>query len=256
VVHRTFYPSFDFEVRENRIESIKLIDSFFMIISFSDTESGAIELAKKGHRKATDKGKDRVFEGIKEDWDSFLSSIKGNEKKYKILLEEALTALRMNLYAPRNKMRYYCSAPCKIHFNYFWGWDTAFHALGINHFNSDLAIENLLTQFAGMRANGMLCSMIDDSLTPSSDISQPPAQAWAIDEIYKKTGNLEFLQEMYLKSKAYLRWFYKERDLDEGGLYEFHTAGETGWDDTPRFLGVREGVTIGTRITIVKDINF
>jgi len=256
-VHRAFYPSFDFKVRENKIESKEPTGSFFIIISFSDAESGAIKLAKEGHQKAAGRGKDRLFEEIKKDWNSFLDSInlKGNVKKYKILLEEALTALRMNLYAPRNKMQYYCSVPCKIHFNYFWGWDTAFHALGINHFNSDLAVENLLTQFAGMKPDGMLCSMIDDSLTPSSDISQPPAQAWAIDEIYKKTGDLDFLQNMYLKSKDYLKWFYKERDLDEGGLYEFHTAGETGWDDTPRFLGVREGITIGTRITSIDTID-
>jgi hypothetical protein len=258
---RAFFPSFCFKVdadsKKGEISSVNPVDEAWVLVSFSDLIEDAIKNGRNVFKKLNGRKLDEIFKGVEQDWKKFLKIGDYNSKlgAYKNLYEMALTALRMNLYAPRKKMNHWCSVPCKIHFNYFWGWDTAFHSLGQNYFDPEMAKDNLRLQFMGMKKNGMLCSMLDDTINASSDISQPPAQGWAIDEIYEKTGDTKFLLEMYEKSKRYLLWFHRYRDLDEGGLYEFHCAGETGWDDTPRFLGLGKNVRFGTLITTIDSVD-
>ncbi|HIH96932.1 MAG TPA: hypothetical protein HA348_05590 [Thermoplasmata archaeon] len=235
-VYRAIHPSFDFSLVGNSLVSEQPISEFYLVIGFTDDKSDAFELAEKGKEILHSHNPDQLYKQVVGDWKGYLNSLAPNDPKWNPLMVEAMTALRMNLYAPRGEMNYWGSVPSKVHYNFFWGWDTPFHALGYNHFDPDLAIENMLLQFEGLKPDGMLCHMLDDSLAPVSSISQPPVQGWIVNEIWKETKNETFLRQMYEYGSSYMGWFERERDADNDGLYEFHTPDETGWDDTPRYL--------------------
>jgi len=210
------------------------VEDFFIIMGYGTSRIEATRNCLDGYVSVMREGS--PFERIEKDWNDFLASVNTDETGHETLVDMALTALRMNRYAPRNAMSLNCSVPSKVHFNFFWGWDTALQALGANFFNSTLAMEYLYTQFEGMKDNGMLCHMVDDSLEPVSNITQPPVQYYAIDAIYEKTGNTTFLDDMYEQSERYLDWFLSERDANGNGLLEYMAPDESGWDDSPRFV--------------------
>jgi glycogen debranching enzyme len=256
VIFRGFYPTFDFLISNNSLISIQEIDRFQISVGFSNNKNNALNLAKKGHEKLSIEGVDKLNNLLVKDWNEYLNCLAPNEKRYEILLKEALTALRMNIYAPRNQMRYPCSVPSKVHYNYFWGWDTPFHALGYNYFNSSLAIENMLLQFEGLKENGLLSNTLDDSLEPAQgDIAQPPNQGWAIIEIYNKCENKGFLNQMYVDFSKYVEWFEKNRDADKDGLFEYHHVWESGMDDTPRFNPYRDVSGFNLKTFDIKGID-
>jgi hypothetical protein len=204
----------------------------------------------------------KALEMVKADWERFFDALpnphltKKNEDIYKL----SAAALRNNLYAPRNKMEHWCSVPCKPHFNYFWGWDTPFHAIGYCEWGSWdwlgekgtwIAKENLLIQFQGQnKESGQIYVIQDDSLgcpfkifplslfKPFLLTSQPPVQPLAINEIYsrEKDDSKEFLKETYNSLALYIDFWEKARDRDQNGLFEPINAIEGGADDTPRLM--------------------
>ena len=63
--------------------------------------------------------------------------------KSAVLYKIAATGLYMNLYDPRNEMAFTGVVPAKGHFTRFWGWDTAFQAMGLAEFDAEVAKESL-----------------------------------------------------------------------------------------------------------------
>lgn len=51
--------------------------------------------------------------------------------------------------------------------------------------------------------------------------SKPPLAAWAVWEVYKVSGDKEFLKEMYPKLKRYHNWWYTNRDFNRNGIAEY-----------------------------------
>jgi hypothetical protein len=239
-VYRAFFPSFNFEIEGNMIKSTEELENFYLIVGFGDSRESAICAGAEGKTGVDSSSPENIISSIGKDWHFYLNFLEPNEPEYEQLFNEALTALRMNIYAPRGEMNYYGSVPCKVHYNFFWGWDTPFHALGYLKWKPELAKEQLRLQFSAIQQDGMLPHMLDDSLQPVSNISQPPVQGWVIQEIWEETGDTKFLREAYDFSSDYLKWFEKERDTDGDGLFEFHAPDETGWDDTPRYLPVKD----------------
>ncbi|PKK86219.1 MAG: hypothetical protein CVT48_02060 [Thermoplasmata archaeon HGW-Thermoplasmata-1] len=179
-----------------------------------------------------------------ESWNAFFEKLPKphtSNPEYIDTFRMSAAALRMNLYAPKNKMEYYCSVPSKPAFNFFWCWDTPFHATGQTEWDPWLAEQNFLTQFSGQSETGMVYIMLDDSLNPYLNVlySQPPVHGTAILKVYEtdpdKGRARAFLEKMYDASAKYLQWWENERDVDGDGLCEFRSGSETGWDDTPRY---------------------
>ncbi|MDY6985014.1 MAG: trehalase family glycosidase [Candidatus Thermoplasmatota archaeon] len=227
---------------------------FFIVIGYGTSRNEAMKNFLDGHYSVLRDG--TPFDRINKEWNEFLEGVNSKSKEHEALVDLALTALRMGAYAPRNRMSLHCSVPSKVHFNFFWGWDTAFQALGANFFNSTLAMEYLYTQFEGMKDNGMLCHMIDDSLAPVSNITQPPVQFYAIDAIYEKTQNKTFLEDMYERSESYIEWFFEDRDTNGNGLLEYLAPDESGWDDSPRFVIGDPGYIGSVRVCVdAVDLN-
>ncbi len=150
----------------------------------------------------------------------------------------AATALRMCLYAPRAAMTGWGAVPCKVHYNWFWLWDSAFESLGISEFDPAVAEQVMTTMMKAQARNGFLAHMTNENLKALTTHSQSPAIGWTESQVARRDPDevrrLAFVREMKSRGERYLSWWASERDRDHDGLYEFISQDEGGWDNSPR----------------------
>lgn len=140
-----------------------------------------------------------------------------------------------------------------------WLWDSSFIAIGLSHYNTRRAQQEILSLFRGQWTNGMVPNMIFgdekgyhsadiwDSRTsiyaPSdvqtSGITQPPMIAEAIVKIGKQLSHSErrlWYQKVWPNLLAYHEWLYRERNPHAEGLVVLIHPWETGLDNTPPWM--------------------
>lgn len=127
-----------------------------------------------------------------------------------------------------------------------WNWDTAFHAMGVSRYNTDLAkscIEGFL-QF--QKEDGMFPDVISakgDNIV--DDLSKPPVMPWATMITYRRCGDKEFLRRCYdrfvkneaflIKERCYEGLFFYSSQVDIEKDDYLHARWESGWDNSPRW---------------------
>lgn len=147
-----------------------------------------------------------------------------------------------------------------------WAWDTWKQAVGTARFDPALAQTQIRSMFdhqitAASPTRPQDAGMVPDVVfynDPTTEggnwnerNSKPPLAAWAVWEVYAKSGDRAFLREMYPKLAAYQAWWYRNRDHDRNGLAEYGAtvdaandspeqqrlaaAWESGMDNAPRF---------------------
>jgi putative isomerase len=174
-------------------------------------------------------------------WKKFFDSLPPphtGEDRFVELYRLAATALRMCLYAPRGSMTGWGAVPTKVHYNWFWLWDSAFEALGISEFDPGVAEQVLTTMMKPQSRNGFLAHMTNENLKRLTSHSQSPVIAWAASQIGGRDPDvyrrLSFVKAMKTRGERYLSWWASERDKDHDGLFEFISQDEGGWDNSPR----------------------
>ncbi len=129
-------------------------------------------------------------------------------------------------------------------FHGVWSWDSWKHARALANFAPELAKDQLRVMFDYQDRRGMVPDVIyADSSENNWRDTKPPLSAWAVWAIYERTGDAQFLQEMYPKILRYHEWWYANRDHDVNGLCEYgstdgtlEAAGwESGMDNAVRF---------------------
>jgi hypothetical protein len=185
---------------------------------------------------------DAVVARADAEWDAFFEKLPALAPdaldRDRTLQKLAATALRNNTYARRGRMPADAVVAAKTHFSIFAAWDTGFHSIGLADFDPPLARANLDVLFAGQREAGNLPYLTTDDMEPSylpPEYSQPPNAPWAVWETYLAAGDRDWLAAMYPRAVRVTDFWRTERDADGDGLYEFLSAFETGWDDTPRY---------------------
>ncbi len=159
-------------------------------------------------------------------------------------------------------------------FNGVWAWDSWKQAVAIAEFDTDLAKSNILAMFDYQFT-------ADDKIRPQDhgglpDVifynkaadrggngggwnernGKPPLAAWAVWEVFRKSGDTDFVKAMYPRLAAYHQWWYRNRDHNKNGLAEYGAnahpahvkddtsrrraiieaaAWESGMDNAPRF---------------------
>ncbi|MFE0171170.1 trehalase family glycosidase [Streptomyces sp. NPDC059002] len=147
-----------------------------------------------------------------------------------------------------------------------WSWDTWKQAVGTARFDPGLAQTQIRSMFdrqitADSPTRPQDAGMIPDALFYNDPArgggnwnernSKPPLAGWSVWEVYRKSGDRDFLREMYPKLAAYQAWWYRNRDHDGDGLAEYGAtvdpandsaeqrrlaaAWESGMDNAPRF---------------------
>jgi len=131
-------------------------------------------------------------------------------------------------------------------FHGFWAWDSWKHAVAVVNYDPELAKDQIRAMFDYQKSNGFVpdCIYRDTMAEPNNyRNTKPPLAAWAVWEIYRKTGDTNFLRELYPKLKSYHLWWYKKRDHDHDGLCEYGSTDgtlvaakwESGMDNAVRF---------------------
>lgn len=175
------------------------------------------------------------------------------KKKY---IEKARKIFEHNLiegYSDWKKTDYKFIAPAKKEYVYQFLWDTGFHAIVLSNFDTDWAKSEITNYLKAQWDDGFLPHIIfwkgqthdlphwaflesKLSLRPqTSAITQPPIFPIAVEEIFEKDPDKEFLKVVLPKLAAANRWLTENRDPDKDGLVSIISPNESGMDELPVF---------------------
>ncbi len=166
---------------------------------------------------------------------------KCKDKKYESLYYKALSINKVNVHTPEGQIKYMWTTPDRVPHRHMWMWDSAFHALAMSTYNPSLAEEVLFAMLSQMKPNGFIPHMANP--TDFTDITQPCVMSYATYQVYKRSGNKEFLFRCLPYLTKYLEYDMNNRDENKNGLLEWYTdpldtkckCGESGLDNSPRF---------------------
>jgi putative isomerase len=193
-----------------------------------------------------------LFQKNSKRWLGYLRAILGaqslwaKKKEYRKIAVKALLTLVNNWQGGMGDLYHDGVIPSYSpgYFNGFWAWDSWKHAVALAEFEPELAKNQVRTMFDYQDDRGMVadCIYIDKKENNYRD-TKPPLAAWAVWNIYGKTTELKFLEEIYPKLEKYHYWWYKDRDHDENLLCEYGSTDgtlkaakwESGMDNAVRF---------------------
>ncbi len=172
-------------------------------------------------------------------------------EREQVLLDKAERTLKANIYPPNKflwgKYRMISPSPTEG-FTGIWNWDAAFHAIGMLDFDHEIAKEQILGFCQFQTEDGMFPDAILESGYIEDRLCKPPVMASAAAKVYKYTGDMDFLKEIYpklVKNEAF--WVNKRLhdgmfhyDSDKSRMKDFeeykkYAAFESGWDNSPRW---------------------
>jgi glycogen debranching enzyme len=140
------------------------------------------------------------------------------------------------------------TVPSPDTYPYQWFWDSCFHAIVLSHFEPDAAKVELRSLLTKQFSNGMIPHMIywepgekhvyEWGVIGTSSLTQPPLLAYAAWEIYRRTNDMEFLQQIYPNTMAFYRYLIAERDPRGHNLISIINPDESGEDNSSRFDSV------------------
>jgi len=171
-----------------------------------------------------------------------------NNKEGKLLIAKSMMTLQNNQRAPAGGLKHRGLFPSYHYkwFHGFWAWDSWKHASALALYDPELAKDQIRAMYDFQTSSGMIadCVYRDQTIeTNNYRNTKPPLSAWVTWKIFKKTGDIGFLKELYPKIILQHRWWYKFRDHDRDGICEYGsndgtlTAAkwESGMDNGVRF---------------------
>ncbi|WP_045699946.1 MGH1-like glycoside hydrolase domain-containing protein [Streptomyces rubellomurinus] len=194
---------------------------------------------------------------------------------------KCVQTLVTNWRSPAGRIRHDAVTPSLSNkwFSGVWAWDTWKQAVGTAVFAPALAADQIRAVFdhqvpAGSAERPQDAGMVPDCVfynDPSTGggnwnerNSKPPLAAWAVWEVYRRTGDRAFLRELLPKLTAYQAWWYRTRDHHGEGLCQYGAtldpangtpedcrqaaAWESGMDNAPRF-----DAALGTTVVPNRD---
>ena len=132
-----------------------------------------------------------------------------------------------------------------------WFWDSCFHSIALIHLDTDLARAELTTLLSAALPSGFIPHLIfweeekrEEFLSHNlvgrtsqhySSTMQPPIIAYAVERVYRATGDEAFLSAAIPPLVAYYRWLRSNRDPDGDGLLSTLQPEESGMDCSPKY---------------------
>lgn len=190
---------------------------------------------------------DESFRRNRERWARYLRAVPTNaEPSRRLLAAKAIQTLVNNWRAPAGRMRYSALFPSSNvnYFNGFWAWDSWKHAVALARFDTEVAKDQVRAMFDHQDEAGMIADVVYlDASEDNWRDTKPPLAGWAIQEIFDRTGDVDFVRELYPKLVAYHAFWYSSRDHDGDGLCEYGSTDgtleaarwESGMDNAVRF---------------------
>jgi len=177
----------------------------------------------------------------KQRYDYFKKMPKCKDKRYERLYYKALSVNKVNVKSKEGNIPCRWTTPDRVPHRRMWLWDSAFHAIAMATYDTELAKDALRAVFSLAEPDGFISCMMNPY--GKTRETQPQVLAWATWNVYKKCGDKEFLQNSVDALNGYLTWDKKNRDRDGNGLLEWVVdysskscrGGESGLDNSPRF---------------------
>ena len=132
-----------------------------------------------------------------------------------------------------------------------WNWDSAFHAIGLSHFDLPLAYRQIKLFLDTQLPNGMFCDALLANGKVFDRITKPPIMYFAFWNYFEKSGDREALEYAYpkfVKNEGFWTtyrqknglFFYSAFQDDDDRLR--HCKLESGWDNSVRWDGGAENM--------------
>ena len=133
------------------------------------------------------------------------------------------------------------SGPCAG----MWNWDSAFHAMTVSRYDTQLAKNCIEGFMMFQKDNGLLPDVIKVDGKIADNYGKPPVMPWATQIVYEADGDMEFLRRNYdrfVKHEAYMLrercdrgLFYYSAQVNPEDRDYLHPRWESGWDNSPRW---------------------
>jgi hypothetical protein len=177
-------------------------------------------------------------------WNAWFTAVPKVEARYERQYYYAWWIMRAGLISPRYYMTREGMTPSKIHYVGVWQWDACFHALAYRHIDQKLAEDQIRLVLDHQRDDGMIPDAIHDEgvithldVPVAAEVTKPPITAWAALQLYEKSGNREFLDEVYEPMVRWNRWWFEFNDYNGDGLCQYNHPNSSGLDDSPLWDG-------------------
>ncbi|HEY4383716.1 MAG TPA: trehalase family glycosidase, partial [Ktedonobacteraceae bacterium] len=128
--------------------------------------------------------------------------------------------------------------------------EAAMDALFFSYADPELAAEVILGHFESVPRPNLPCMREDGSYNMVADDGQICGTApewgyplWCCDQIWRRTGDRQWLRRLYPRAAAYVRWWLEQRRDAEGWLV-YACSWESGQDVSSRFGPQQTGGTI------------
>ncbi len=159
------------------------------------------------------------------------------------LLRKAISVAKVNVEAPSGCIPRRWSTPDRWPHRHMWLWDSAFHAVGMSHYNLPLAQDILLAMLERVADSGQLPHMTHPGGAASA-VTQPPLLAWATLSLLERGADLQWAEQCRPYLHTYLEWDRLNRDRNGNGIPEWYIegqplcrCGESGLDNSPVYDG-------------------
>jgi putative isomerase len=119
-----------------------------------------------------------------------------------------------------------------------WNWDSAFHAVGISHWDPVLARDQFRILFDKQLPSGALPDVVLEKGDIVTGWTKPPVMAWAIAVVDHRSRDTSFLAAFYPKLIKLGDFWLNERGGKNDGLFYYAGADagdDSGWDDAIRW---------------------
>lgn len=243
----TFSPEMGISVSGNSYETQMLTGGRGeVVISFFENAEAEPAVLQKA--VAVQLEPDKFRREAADRWDGYLNRVLRGDMPadYNRVAVKAVVTLMANWKSARGDLYHDGVVPSHAvgYFMGFWGWDSWKHAVALARFAPELAKNQVRAMFDYQTPEGMIIDCIySDASENNARDSKPPLATWAVDEIFRQTGDSAFVREMYPKLVAYYRWWFAYRDHNRNGICEFGAcdgtleaaAWESGMDNAIRF---------------------
>ncbi|MDE2843812.1 MAG: hypothetical protein OXN21_10580, partial [Chloroflexota bacterium] len=161
-----------------------------------------------------------------------------------------LTNLRQGI-ADWNGKEFSFVVPSLTGYPFQWFWDSCFHAIALTHLDPAQAKAELTTLLSGAQPDGFIPHIIFWEMEKQPEFLsrnivgmtspnfsatiQPPIIAYAVERVYRATGDEQFRDAALPVLVAYYRWLRYHRDPDEDGLIAIIQPEEAGTDCSPKY---------------------
>lgn len=167
---------------------------------------------------------------------------KAVDSAYADLLAKALSVMKVNTESAGGAIDCLWSTPDRWPHQGMWLWDSAFHCVGMAHYNPTLALDFLKAMLHCVEGSGFLCHRYDPTGL-RSHITQPHILGWALECLWSR-GALDKAEAIHLLqlNVHFLKWCSKNRSISGNNLFQWKIegnplcrSGESGMDNSPRF---------------------